>query len=700
MWKRRELRILLATAVAGLGAPLTASAWLSARGDALAAHLGVAGGVPARIGAIDADLTGTIRLCDVALGGLIAADAVEASVALDSLLEGALRADEIRVAGPRVAVNIARDGDSDLARVARRLLGQSGAPSDRPGPDRLRRIVISAGSLVARIAGVGELAADGVELVPDASGIRVITGAVRFDGRAGPLRVALGFARGAAELTLPHLRLGRVLAVSGVGSVAAQPAPGPPPGQGAIASAGSVAPPAAFQLREVSVGRLRGPRGEPLGSGSALELRASVDDGGIPRPLAIDLLPRDAAIAIRGDHLPLAALAPLAPAGVELAAAHATGSLALRGDAAHFELDVDGALDGVSIDHRVVAAGPVPLAATVHASLAISPDAIAVSRAAIELGAAHWTASGWLRRGTPASGQLEVALATAPCSELLAAIPGELRGPLDGMVLSGSFGGRLRATIDLAAPAGDGVELSAAISDACRSEAEPPTADVARLAMTTDQGFADGSRARIGRGEPGWAALHQLPGYVASAFVSAEDARFYDHAGFDLGEIAKSLEIDLREHRLARGGSTISQQLIKNAFLSQRRSFDRKLQEAILTWRLEARLSKAQILERYLNLIELGPRIHGLGAAASYWFDSSPRELSLRHAAFLAALTSEPTAMGRRVRRAAGLDAESAARVDLVLRAMWRDGAINAEQYDAARRTPLRFTPTALKQER
>jgi membrane peptidoglycan carboxypeptidase len=214
--------------------------------------------------------------------------------------------------------------------------------------------------------------------------------------------------------------------------------------------------------------------------------------------------------------------------------------------------------------------------------------------------------------------------------------------------------------------------------------------------VASDQVFPDGSRARIGKGEPGWTPLSQIPRHVAGAFVSAEDARFFDHGGFDLEQIGKSLEIDLREHRLARGGSTISQQLVKNAFLSQRRSFDRKLQEAILTWRLEARLDKRQILERYLNIIELGPRVFGITAAAKHWFGESPRELSVRQVAFLAALTSEPSSMSRRVRRAGGLDAESAARVDVVLYAMRSGGAIDAGELDAARAASLHFAAGAV----
>jgi hypothetical protein len=229
---RRDRGILLATAICAAGAPLTAAAWLSARTAALADHAGAAGGVTARIGAVDADLTGTVRLSGVAFGELVAADSIEASVALDSLLAGTLRADEIRVAGPRIAIQVDGDGDSDLARHARRLMSHVRGAGDRgAAASRLRRIVVSSGTLSAHVAGLGELSADAVELVPDAGGVRVVTGAVRIDGHAGPLDVELRFSRSAAELTLPHVQLGRVLAVGGTGTVAGQPGAGARPAQ-------------------------------------------------------------------------------------------------------------------------------------------------------------------------------------------------------------------------------------------------------------------------------------------------------------------------------------------------------------------------------------------------------------------------------------------------------------------------------------
>ena len=669
----RERVVLGLVAAVAVGAPIGVAALVGARTRALADHLTAAGGAPARIGAVDADLTGSIRVRDVALGELVRADEIQASVAMSSLLSGQLGADEIHVINPHIAIRVDATGDSDLARLARKLAHAGAGRGDANG--RVRRIVVDSGSLSAHVDGVGDITAQNVELVPDAGGVRVVTGAVRVDGTAGPLHMELAFARSAAELALPHLRFGRVLAVGGVGKVRAEH--------------GELLP---LALRDVAIGRLH--------RDGSLELRADVEDGTARREVAAALYPKDFAVALRGDRVPLAALASLAPHGVDVANARATGQLTLRRRGDVLEVAVDGSIEGARVDHAAIAAGAVPVAAAVRGTLTVSPDAIAVAGGAIDLGAAHWTASGWLRRGTPVSGQLDLALASAPCGELLASLPAALRGPLDGMQLTGTLGGKAHLAIDLAAPVGDGAQLTTLLAGGCDAPAEPPGADVTALAGVAEQLYPDGTRARVGRGTPGWYELARISPYVRDAFVAAEDAMFWLHHGFDEKQIARSLEIDLREHRLARGGSTISQQLVKNAFLSQRRSLDRKIQEAILTWRLEAKLDKKLILERYLNIIELGPRVFGIGAAAKHWFGLSPRELNLKQAAFLAALTSEPTSMSRRVRHAGGLDPDSAQRVDIVLRAMNIDGLIDANELEIGRAIPLTFMPAAMKPER
>src|SRR5882672_9042804 len=269
----RERRLLAATAALAVGVPFGAAAWVAHRTAALADHLGAAAGVAARIGNVDADLTGTIRLTDVGLGELFAADAIEGSVALDSLLAGKLGADEIRVAGPRVTIAIDPSGDSDLARLIRRFAGAPASSHD-DAPPRVRRIVVDSGSLVARIAGVGELAADDVELIPDAGGVRVVTGAVRLRGGVGRLTGEVELARSAAELALPHVKFGRVLAVAG---------------SGALEVDGRK-----IALRDVAIGRLV--------PGGPLEASATLEDGRVISAELAPLRDRDLSITVRGDR--------------------------------------------------------------------------------------------------------------------------------------------------------------------------------------------------------------------------------------------------------------------------------------------------------------------------------------------------------------------------------------------------------------
>ena len=318
----REARILVATALVAVGAPLGASAWVSARTDQLAAHLGEAGGVPARIGGVDADLTGAIRITDVALGELFAADAIEASVAMGSLLDGQLRADELRVAAPHVAIELDADGDSDLARLLRRMVQRgrpTGAGAGGGGAAGVRRVVVTEGSLTARVAGLGELRAEAVELVPDAGGVRVVTGPVHVRGARGAAAIDARFERAAAELALPHLRFGRVLAIGGAGRVALGGEP--------------------LALRQLSVGR--------LSAGGALEVRASADDGGVPAARARRRARRAHGRDPRRARA-AAVAAALAPRGLELAEARASGALIVRRGARGLELSADGALDGSS----------------------------------------------------------------------------------------------------------------------------------------------------------------------------------------------------------------------------------------------------------------------------------------------------------------------------------------------------------------
>lgn len=126
------------------------------------------------------------------------------------------------------------------------------------------------------------------------------------------------------------------------------------------------------------------------------------------------------------------------------------------------------------------------------------------------------------------------------------------------------------------------------------------------------------------------------------AVVAAEDGRFRQHHGFDWVEMQKVLQDDMKHHRLGRGGSTITQQLVKNLFLTTERSLLRKGVESSLVPLTEAFLTKDRILELYLNVIEWGPGIYGAEAASEHYYHVAPSDLTREQAARLAAIIPAP----------------------------------------------------------
>ncbi len=182
--------------------------------------------------------------------------------------------------------------------------------------------------------------------------------------------------------------------------------------------------------------------------------------------------------------------------------------------------------------------------------------------------------------------------------------------------------------------------------------------------------------------------LDALPLHVAGAVLAIEDQRFFEHAGFDLRRIAGALVSNLRARRVVEGGSTLTQQLAKNLYLSRERTLWRKLQELPLALLLEWRLDKQEILEAYLNEVYLGlarsVAIHGVGAAARHYFGQSAAQLDLHVAALLAGLLGGPTLFAPR--RDPVL---ARARRDEVLARMFEQGRIEQAAFDAAVSKPL-----------
>jgi len=187
-------------------------------------------------------------------------------------------------------------------------------------------------------------------------------------------------------------------------------------------------------------------------------------------------------------------------------------------------------------------------------------------------------------------------------------------------------------------------------------------------------------------GEPVDVSL--LPPHVGQAFIAIEDRRFYRHSGLDPWGMGRALWRNFRAGRTREGGSTITQQLAKTSFLSPDRTYTRKAQEALIALWLEARLSKTQILSRYLSNVYFGDNVYGLRAAARHYFNVDPEDLTLAQSAMLAGVVNAPT----RLAPTRDLDA-ARARARLVLREMVESGYLSEEAFAEMRPARIRRGP-------
>jgi monofunctional biosynthetic peptidoglycan transglycosylase len=139
-----------------------------------------------------------------------------------------------------------------------------------------------------------------------------------------------------------------------------------------------------------------------------------------------------------------------------------------------------------------------------------------------------------------------------------------------------------------------------------------------------------------------WIRLREIPAVLQKAVVAAEDEKFYQHHGFDWEAVKEAYTLNEEKERIKRGGSTITQQLAKNLYLSPCRSYVRKAREAVIAFIMEVLLSKERILELYLNCIEFGPGVFGVEEGSRYHFGVSAKQLSLDQSCRLAAIIPSP----------------------------------------------------------
>jgi len=326
----------------------------------------------------------------------------------------------------------------------------------------------------------------------------------------------------------------------------------------------------------------------------------------------------------------------------------AKGKLLLTEDGKVAAFNGSGTLSGVSINHKALATQPVrgiKLSWRGRGEAALDGSRFRLDQGELALGSVRIQAQGELERGAE-DGRIDtkVTVPLASCQAMLDALPEGLAPLLTGMRMEGTFA--LDANLKLDTKHLEQMRFGWNLANECRITATP--AEIAprrfKAPWAREVRAGDGRTVQVesGPGTPGWVPFEAISPHVETAVMVCEDGRFHHHGGFDQEAIRNSFRENVRSGRFVRGASTISMQLAKNLYLSREKTLSRKLQEAVLTLLLEQELTKQEILELYLNVIELGPGIYGIGPAAQHYFNTSASRLSLGQALYLASILPNP----------------------------------------------------------
>jgi len=190
---------------------------------------------------------------------------------------------------------------------------------------------------------------------------------------------------------------------------------------------------------------------------------------------------------------------------------------------------------------------------------------------------------------------------------------------------------------------------------------------------------------------PKWKNINEISKRVTAAIVVSEDGKFYAHRGFDIEQILKVVDMKVRyKKKKVRGASTITQQLVKNLYLSKEKSLSRKMKELYYSTLIEEKLSKQKILEAYLNIIEYGKNIYGIENASQYYFKKSAKSLTAKEAAFIAMLLPSPVRYAKSFKIGA-LTPYARSTINNILLKMRQAGYISESEYQNSLNERLSF---------
>ena len=266
---------------------------------------------------------------------------------------------------------------------------------------------------------------------------------------------------------------------------------------------------------------------------------------------------------------------------------------------------------------------------------------------------------------------------------------------LTKMRVAGWFGMKVEAEVDFNYLTTSSVYLGGRVdARSCRVTSVDWALSAARLAGPFGHELVDaGNRIgfEVGPDNPDFVPIAQISPHVIKAILTTEDSRFFYHRGFIPREFQTALARNLIARRFVFGASSITMQMVKNVILGRDKTLSRKLQELILTWYLEKHLRKDRILEIYLNVIEFGPGIFGIGRAAHHLFGKDASTLEPQEAAYLASILPSPK---RHYKKFCVQRMSKGWRrwVDKILRIMKKRKRLNPSELELAEMSPIRFS--------
>jgi hypothetical protein len=296
--------------------------------------------------------------------------------------------------------------------------------------------------------------------------------------------------------------------------------------------------------------------------------------------------------------------------------------------------------------------------------------------------------------------KLRLVIPPIDCQRVLNAIPTEMAPYLAGYKIKGVFDTDVHVDIDWRDL--DATQLDGHIGIKRCKVVDEPESSPKRLEQEFEQ-YVEVEQGEwesfvVGPSNDEFVPLDQISPYLIKSIMSTEDSAFYQHHGFITSEFRTALVNNLKAGRFVQGASSITMQMVKNVLLYREKTLARKLQELFLTWHVENTLDKDRILEIYLNVIEYGPGLYGIGPAAYHFFGKKPKDLTPTEAAFFSTILPSPKERYKQY-CAGTLTKWTEGKIDRILQIMLKRDRLTQAEYDTAIATPLLFSKDGMESE-